>query len=576
MLSLSVTMDRPQQRGTGPAPYSQDYESTLMNALSYLNQSMQAPRHPGVPSQGTIDSRTLADVQRLLLGMQGQPAPLQDPYGGNLMSQFNGYSPRDSLAGALAGTGVPTGLDQRGRFGGYPYPLPPGTKEPAPRMHYDVPERTMESLVDRIIRDRDLAIDQRHQLRQRHAVVKDEGTEEAVDLLSHLHGAPPIIHGQPPVLQAGERGSDIEGDDMEGDDRKAVARRKNREAQQRFRDRRRQMQHSMEAEFYRQWDAFDEMQETNLLLLERAHSMAVNVVIAESMLLACGGDPPDIHSLLARTMSREEFDTMLQQANASRKSFKLEKHAISGIEPLKRAAVGFIERAKKLPLYPAMQDLFDTAFRLQDAESLFLYYREWQIEMKYLLQRLEKKSSPEVEAEILEKLNTMAKIWLINTRLYPENFKQVMHKYSVPDSKAGSKWVDIAHDIRAKVSDEQLEELRDFWTTYVKDVETINTTKETELIALHNIAAALEKNADPDLYCMKDMSTSHLSLGALLHDMVCTQEALWTKAVQVSGKLSHAIGPMNVCLCHVLSSPHPPNWVAIANKLVNTDQHDMT
>jgi hypothetical protein len=541
-----------------------------MNALSFLNQSMQAPRHPGVPPQGAIDARTLADVQRLLLGFQNQPAPVQDPYAGNSINQFNRYPPRDSLLGALSGTGgVPAGLDPR-RFGGYPsMELPPGTKEPVPRMYYDMPERAMESMIGRIIRDRDLAIDHRcHQPSQQRTVVKDEGAIEAAGLLNQLQSIQPMSLGQPPVLQAGERGSDVEGDDMEGGDRKAVARRKNREAQQRFRDRRRQMQHSMEAEFYRQWDAFDEMQETNFLLIERAHSMAVNVVIAESMLLACGGDPPDVHSLLARTMSREAFDSMLKQASVSRRPFKLEKSAISGIEPLKRAALGYIERAKKLPLYPAMQDLFDTAFRLQDAESLFLYYREWQIEMKYLLQRIEKKFSPELEAQILEKLNNMAKLWLVNTRLYPENFKQLMHKYSVPDSKAGSKWVDIARDIRAKVSDEQLEKLGEFWTTYVMDVETINTTKDTELRELHTIAEALEKNADPDLYCMKSMSASHLSLGALLHDMICTQEALWTKAVQVAGKLSQVIGPMNVCLCHVLSSPHPPNWVAITSELV--------
>lgn len=344
-------------------------------------------------------------------------------------------------------------------------------------------------------------------------------------------------------------------------DRMAKARRRNREAQQRFRNRRREKLSGMESDYQALCDTRTKIEEENIALEERAHYLSRIIIMREIILHSLTCDAPEKDSLLFKLMGGMNFE----KASVAAPEFEGEKSKPEETSQQPTEPVEQVEEERPGPSSSG-HDIFEIARSLDEPESFFLYWREWQIEIKHALTEYEQFKSNEMKEELIRKFDNMVKIWAVNSRLYPNNFKVMMAEHSLPDEEGASRWKEVAKRVFETMPEEKVQLLNDYWERFISKMSDYNERRieVAEKLARHQ---ELIKESDPNNYCMQTMSNNHLMLGYLTGSLNYLSEKTWITNVRLSSGWNASIGEWNSCICNALAAPYPPNWVAICKEI---------
>lgn len=343
-------------------------------------------------------------------------------------------------------------------------------------------------------------------------------------------------------------------------DRIAKARIRNREAQQRFRNRRREKIVGMETDYTDLCEMCRKTEEDNIALEQRAHYLSRIIVMREIILHSLTGEPPEEGSMLRSILGDTEFG----KASAYTPEEDGKKNGSEGTDQTEEPIEEVMEER---PGSSGSDEIYRIARSLDDPESFFLYWREWQIEIKHTLAEYEQFKNNETREEMIRKFDKMVKIWAVNSRLYPNNFKVMVAEHSISEEEGGMRWRDIARRVFETMSEDKVQLLNEYWEKFMaKMTDYYSRRVDVEQKLAHQ--QDLIKDHNPDNYCLKDMSNNHLLLGYLTGTLNYLSEKTWITNVRLSSGWNVAIGEWNSCICNALAAPYPPNWVAITKEIV--------
>ncbi len=347
-------------------------------------------------------------------------------------------------------------------------------------------------------------------------------------------------------------------------DRIAKARVRNREAQQRFRNRRREKIVGMETDYTVLRDMCRRIEEDNLALEQKAHYLSRIIIMREIILHSLSCEPPEKDSMLYRILGETGFGRTGESTpkNDGKESSSEEEEEGQREEPIE-------EVMEERPGSSGnLDEIYRIAHSLDDPESFFLYWREWQIEIKHSLAEYDQFKNNETREDVIRKFDKMVKIWAVNSRLYPNNFKVMVADHSMPEEQGSMRWRDIARRVFETMTEDKVQLLNEYWDKFMAKMSDYYSRRVDVAEKLANHQDSI-KDHNPDKYCLKNMSNNHLLLGYLIGSLNYLSEKTWITNVRLSSGWTVAIGEWNSCICNALAAPYPPNWVAICKEIVD-------
>jgi hypothetical protein len=343
--------------------------------------------------------------------------------------------------------------------------------------------------------------------------------------ISHPQGRVPpedVAHKltNPPNHSASERKSQSSisvGNVCDHESRVEHFRRKNREAQQRFRERKR----------------------ANLqAALERWESMADELDKLESENLALQGRIG-----------------MLERVLFVRNTFvdALSRYPVVP-EPAKSSVDKVDTQEGKSDPKDKDEELYSVAVKLNTPELYTLYLCRWQAELKHLFLWAKEDGPLSLKDEtwttqIQDHFHKMTKIWSFNVELYGQNFPQVLLGL-LPE--AGSKeepWEDVAKTLLDCLDVETITKLNTSWQSFLQKMTMMDEEWKSQL----------EKLLRASNYDQVAESTCRLEK--------CSNDR-WKACVELGVDWLECLGDYNSALCNVESLPFVPDWLGITNFVI--------
>jgi len=354
------------------------------------------------------------------------------------------------------------------------------------------------------------------------------------------------------------------GDDVDKEAaRLEHSRRKNREAQQRFRDKRKQMLIDMEKKYDEICEACDTMENSNDALRERNHFLSRDLVVRELMLMTLEHKPPAKDSLLAQVLTEKEMEEL--EKNSTQVN-----HMVSLGEPVSgsnRSSDQAEEVApEKVPV--EVQEMRKIAKSLDTPDTFQLYWREWQVELKHLLQVYLEDRDEAALQDIRTKFDKMVKVWTYNTRLYPSIFKIVTSKMTLQDNEKTGLWRELAVEIMKSTPEANVNQLYKFWKKYLSKMDLLKGYRERAVSSLAQLEQ-LYSNLSAETYSLHDFGRYHFETAALGYELNQIAEKTWRYSLRLCTAWALAIGEINIALCHAKTEPNMPNWILISRDMID-------
>ncbi len=346
--------------------------------------------------------------------------------------------------------------------------------------------------------------------------------------------------------------ADFGGEHEDEDDRK---RKRNREAQKRFRDKQKRKKNDLESEYQALMDSADQLEEENIDLEQRMSLEIRTVAVSEAILLAFEGQTMQTNSIL---------DVILP----TREKHEIAKK-VEDILPKLSSPSKDLKKVLSRDVSPELQKLYHKAFQMKTPDSLYLYYREWQIESKHLLSKSQSQKNPRSVELMVSRMNELYQVWTINLFLYPDNFTQVFADNYPPSEQAEKLWTFISEELYKCLKKEQLVLLQKEFNKYcdasdVYENDINEAWKELEKLQVVS-------NEAPKTW--REVSAMNIKL--VSQTQICNSllKNYWDNAVEYANKWVEAVGLQNAFLCNTFASPHTVDWTAISKRLVDMAQN---
>lgn len=336
-----------------------------------------------------------------------------------------------------------------------------------------------------------------------------------------------------------------------------MKKKRNREAQKRFRDRQKRKKIDLESEFNTLNDTADQIEEENIKLEQRLSLVMRTVAVSEAILLAFEGQIIRSNSILdvilpnrERTepaRNGEEVDNMLPKPSPS-------KH---------------LEKRISRDISPDLLKIYQKASEMKSPDSLYLYYREWQIESKHLHSRSKNQKDLVSEELMINRMNELYQVWSINLWLYPDNFTRVFADNYPPSEKAEKLWDFLSEELCKCLKTEQLEKLQKGYHDYCAS----SNTYEKDINEAWNKLRKIKLASDEAVKTLRRASAMNLTVVSQAQICDSLVKSRWNNAVDFANKWVESVGPRNAFLCNTFASPHTVDWIAISKRLLDMAQN---
>lgn len=287
-------------------------------------------------------------------------------------------------------------------------------------------------------------------------------------------------------------------------------RRKNREAQQRFRERRKANMQAAMARWETLANEIDELESENFVLQGRIGMLEKVLIVRDAF----------VDALLPYERPKEEDDEKSVDESCG------------------------INIGKD-------DELYSVAVKLNTPELYTLYLCRWQAELKHLfLWAKEDGYTEDWKTQIQDHFRKMSKIWSFNVELYGQNFPKVLLGL-LPE--AGSKhepWKDVAKTLFDCLDIEAVKNLNECWKTYTSKLTVLDEDWKRQL---ENLLEAVSR------YDQVGESIARLE--------ECNNNR-WKASVELGGNWLECLGDYNSALCNVDSLPFVPDWISITKFVI--------
>lgn len=298
-------------------------------------------------------------------------------------------------------------------------------------------------------------------------------------------------------------------------------RRKNREAQQRFRERKRaNLQAALE-----RWDSMadelDRLESENLALQGRIGMLERVLFVRNAFVDALSRYKKPANS------SVDKVTVDGQEGNSGHPSPKNKDEELDN-------------------------ELYSVAVKLNTPELYTLYLCRWQAELKHLFLWAKEdgpSSSKDWTTQIQDHFHKMTKIWSFNVELYGQNFPQVLLGLLPEAGSREEPWEDVAKTLLDCLNVETITKLNTSWQSFLQKMTMIDEewkTQRAKLLGASNYDQVAE-------------STCRLEK--------CSNDR-WKACIELGVDWLECLGDYNSALCNVESLPFVPDWLGITNFVV--------
>eukprot|EP00890_Picochlorum_soloecismus_P000840 jgi/Picsp_1/1757/NSC_05229-R1_hypothetical protein CHLNCDRAFT_136809 [Chlorella variabilis] len=380
---------------------------------------------------------------------------------------------------------------------------------------------------------------------------------------SHIPSMPQENTSQHKVLNSDEDEIHYDDDVDKEAARLEHSRRKNREAQQRFRDKRKQMLIDMEKEYDDICIVCDNMEISNDTLREHSDFLSRDLVVCELMLMSLERKPPAKDSILAQILTDKEVKEI--EKNTTR----VEQTGTPG-EPVSGSHRSSDQAEEVTPeeVPDEVQEMRKIAKSLDSPDAFQLYWREWQVELKHLLQVHLEDGDESSLRDIRNKFDKMVKVWTYNTRLYPNIFKIVTSKMTLNDNEKTELWRELAVEIMKSTPEANVKQLYRFWKKYLSKMDLLKGYREKADLSLAQLEHSHSK-VSPENYSFYNLGRYHIETAALAYEVNQIAEKTWRYSLRLCTAWALAIGEANIALCHAKTQPNMPNWIMISRDMID-------
>ena len=344
-----------------------------------------------------------------------------------------------------------------------------------------------------------------------------------------------------------------------GDD-EDIKRKRNREAQKRFRDRQKRKKNDLESEFLGLCHAADQLEEANIALEQRLYLEMKTVAVSEVILLAFEGQVIESNSILNFVLSEEEKKRCMGDG----------KEVENGTAELQRlpSAPKELESFVSHDISPELKRIYQKAYQIKNPDSLYLYYREWQIESQHLHSRSEKDNTS--EELMVSRMNELYQVWMINLLLYPDNFARVFADNYPPPDQADKLWMFISGELYKSMEKKQILNLQKEFKKY----KIVADRVEKEVDEAWKKLEELGKAFDGAVTTMRGASAIHLRMVSQAQTCESLAKQSWNNAVDFAPKWVACIGNRNAFLCNTFASPYTVDWITMSKMLLDMAKSD--
>ena len=387
-----------------------------------------------------------------------------------------------------------------------------------------------------------------------------ERANRDITAMRKMRGA--ISAGFTPIVGYAARESPIQSvNDIAGEwgDDEELKRKRNREAQKRFRDRQKRLKNDLESEYTVLCDIADQLEEANIGLEHKLYLEMKTVAVSEIILLAFKHQALETNSILNFVLTENQKESVAKKGKESQ----------DAVGPDCQSPPEELDTVSVVDMSPELQQIYQKAYQIKEPSSLYMYYREWQIESKHLHSRSEnQKGSAGSEEIMVSRMNDLYKVWMINLLLYPDNFDRVFADNAAPAEQAEGLWSFISDKLYEGMEEAQIQSLHKEFSTYSKDFDNCD----------HEIKKAWEKLAEiEDTFntapkSMREASAIHLKLCAQSRICDTLVRKSWNNAIDFASRFMESIGHRNAFMCNTLASPYPVDWISITERVIEKAQ----
>jgi hypothetical protein len=344
-----------------------------------------------------------------------------------------------------------------------------------------------------------------------------------------------------------------------GDD-EDIKRKRNREAQKRFRDRQKRKKNDLELEYLGLCHAADQLEEANIALEQRLYLEMKTVAVSEVILLAFEGQVIESSSILNFVLPEEEK----QRCIGDGKEVENGTAELQGLPSVPKNLESFVSQ----DISPELKSVYQKAYQIKNPDSLYLYYREWQIESQHLHSRSGKDNKS--EELMISRMNELYQVWMINLLLYPDNFAKVFADNYPPPDQANKLWMFISGELYKRMEKKQILKLHREFEKY----RIVADRVEKEICEAWKKLAELEKAFDGAVKTMRGASAIHLRMVSQAQTCESLAKQSWNDAVEFAPKWVECIGNLNAFLCNTFASPYTVDWITLTKLLLEMAKSD--
>ncbi|EFN53496.1 hypothetical protein CHLNCDRAFT_136809 [Chlorella variabilis] len=449
-----------------------------------------------------------------------------------------------------------------------------------------------------------------------------EGQQQAALLLSSGDAG---AGGQ---TDSGDEAAGMEGvEGGEGDARLAEARRKNREAQQRFRERQRAAVREAEVKYEQVLDQVGRLRLENIELEQRNRVMMAALGVRDSMLLAfslgqCSGAASDSRggaaaaahgagmaaldtatapageqksapaAALAEAGARggggQGVDARGASAAAAAPGAGADAGSPSAAAAAALVVAGVLGRSPRFAgtarsgsevieeVEPASHGMLDepvalrTARELATPEDYTAYYQQSQVEMKFALQMCREGGMAEEDKKAVEGTHRlMQDVWQQSMRLFPNHVKTFMRDLSAPDGTEGERWEALA--AKVELSEVDLHLLFRGYRRFLKQSSRIAQDRQHLQGQLQQALAAHERllaagAAWPRQLTMHAQAAAALEVLDVAQGLDSLAEHEFHLIMDFGLLHSNVLGQFQMAMINAEAAPFVPNFLEIARR----------
>lgn len=378
-------------------------------------------------------------------------------------------------------------------------------------------------------------------------------------------------HGMTPKISPKPSTGDISmeyGDNSDGslDDLK---RKRNREAQKRFRDRQKRIRNSLESEYFDLCQTADLLEEENIALEQRLYLEMKNIIVSEIILLAFEGKYLNGKSILSRVLP-EIREEKRGQKHSEEEEDGIAQNCLALTQVTGASDEKSLEKVINRKLSPDVERIYNEAYDLPDPDSLYLYYREWQIEAKHLYARSSQREDSEADQLMIGKMDELYRVWLVNLYLYPDVFTKVLSDHLVPAEQSERLWSFVAEMLYKNMKKEQIQRLQKEYKQYLDD----SARCDQDIQRAWRKLAEIEQNFKVASRTTRGGSMWHLKVVSQATACKSLAQKSWDNVTGFACRFMESIGHRNAFLCNTFASPYAVDWIDITKRLLYMSEND--